>query len=45
VSNGALILAALMLGLVVKPYDLGWVNPNAGIGISKRDFRRITGAS
>jgi hypothetical protein len=45
VSNGALILAAMELGLVVRPYDLGWVNPNAGIGISKRDFRRITGAS
>lgn len=43
VSNGALILAALMLGLVVKPYH-GWLNPNAAIGISKRDFRRITGA-
>jgi hypothetical protein len=45
VSNGALILAALMLGLTVAPYDKeGW-SPNAGIGISKRDFRRITGAS
>jgi hypothetical protein len=43
VSNGALILAALMLGLVVKPYDCCGVNPNAGIGISKRAFRRITG--
>jgi hypothetical protein len=43
VSNGALILAALMLGLVVRPYDCWGVNPNAGIGISKRDFRRITG--
>jgi hypothetical protein len=43
VSNGALILAALMLGLIVRPYD-GWLNPNAAIGVSKRDFRRITGA-
>ncbi|MCK1677763.1 hypothetical protein [Bradyrhizobium sp. 150] len=42
VSNGALILAALMLGLVIKPYR-GWLNPNAAIGISKRDFRRFTG--
>jgi hypothetical protein len=43
VSNGALILAALMLGLIVRPYD-GWLNPNAAIGVSRADFGRITGA-
>jgi hypothetical protein len=32
-----------MLGLVLKPYR-GWLNPNAAIGISKRDLRRFTGA-
>src|SRR5204863_6848975 len=36
VSNGALILAALMLGLAVRPSN-GWLNPNAAIGTSKRD--------
>ena len=44
VSNGALILAALLLGLVVRPYDNDGLNPNAAIGVSRADFRRITGA-
>jgi hypothetical protein len=44
VSNGALILAAMELGLVVRPCD-DWPNPNCRIGISKRDLRRITGVS
>ena len=45
VSNGALILAALLLGLVVRPYDEDrYLNPNAAIGVSKRDYRRIVGA-
>ncbi|MCA1453980.1 hypothetical protein I6F35_12235 [Bradyrhizobium sp. BRP22] len=45
VSNGALILAALMLGLVVEPHRPDWLlSPNADIGISRRDFRRITGS-
>jgi hypothetical protein len=41
VSNGALIAAALFLGLSVEDYPPSWLtSPNARIGISKRDFNR-----
>jgi hypothetical protein len=36
VSNGALIAAAVRLGLVIKPFGI-----NAGIGVSKRDVDRL----
>lgn len=42
VSNGALIAAALTLGLVIDEYLNCWpTSPNAKIGISKRDFKRF----
>ena len=41
ISNGALITAALTLGLVVQPYRRP--SPNAKIGISKRCYKRLVG--
>jgi hypothetical protein len=44
VSNGALLMAALCLDLVIEEYPNCWPSsPNAKIGISKRDFKRLTG--
>jgi hypothetical protein len=41
VSNGALIAAALFLGLAIDEYGNCWpTSPNAKIGVSKRDFSR-----
>jgi hypothetical protein len=41
VSNGALIAAALSLGLAIDEYLNCWpTSPNAKIGISKRDFNK-----
>jgi hypothetical protein len=46
VSNGALIAAALHLGLVIDEYGNCWpTSPNAKIGISKRDFVKLMGYS
>jgi hypothetical protein len=43
VSNGALLMAALCLGLVIEEYPNCWPSsPNAKIGISKYDFKRLT---
>jgi hypothetical protein len=45
VSNGALICAAAFLGYTIKPFGPAWSdNPNAGIGVSRRDLRRIVDA-
>ncbi|MCA6109593.1 hypothetical protein [Bradyrhizobium cenepequi] len=41
VSNGALLLAALLLRLTVEPHRRP--SPNAMIGLSKRDVRKFTG--
>ncbi|UTD28912.1 hypothetical protein [Bradyrhizobium sp. WD16] len=38
ISNGALIVAALSLEFTVRPYR---ASPNAGIGVSQRDLRRL----
>jgi hypothetical protein len=44
VSNGALIKAALRLGLVIDEYLSCFpTSPNAKIGISKRDFVKLVG--
>jgi hypothetical protein len=40
VSNGALIIAALELGLPVEEFPDQWSCPNALIGISLRDYKR-----
>jgi hypothetical protein len=42
ISRGALIVAAVALGLVVQEYP-PWFdnNPNVGIGVSLKDLRRI----
>ncbi len=46
ISNGALIAAALCLGLVIEEYPNCWPSsPNAKIGISRRDFNRLAGMS
>ena len=51
VSNGALIVAALAGGVVVKPFDreaadinarVGSYSPNAAVGVSKRSVDRIS---
>jgi hypothetical protein len=46
ITNGALLAAAFFLGRSIEPHRGSWFppSPNADIGISKRDFRRITGA-
>jgi hypothetical protein len=41
ISNGALITAALLLGLVIQPFRS--LSPNAKIGISKRDYKKLAG--
>ncbi|MET3993354.1 hypothetical protein ABID65_005006 [Bradyrhizobium sp. S3.9.2] len=42
VSNGALLCAALHLGLVIDEYrDRFPTSPNARIGISRRDFKKV----
>jgi hypothetical protein len=46
VSNGALLLAAMCLDLVVEEYRSCWPSsPNAKIGVSGRDLKRLTGWS
>jgi hypothetical protein len=43
ITNGALITAALRLGLVVEEYRDCWPSsPNALIGVRQSDFRRLT---
>jgi hypothetical protein len=44
ISNGALIAAALCLGLVIDEYLSCFpTSPNAKIGISKRDYVKLVG--
>jgi hypothetical protein len=47
VSNGALIAAAVWLGYTVEPRGPIWQpnNPNAGIGVSRRDLKRMLAAA
>jgi hypothetical protein len=46
VSNGALLLAAMCLDLVVEEYRNCWPSsPNAKIGVSRSDLKRLTGWS
>ena len=47
VSNGALIVAALALGLVVEAAGKSWapMNPNCMIGVSEKSLRRMIAAN
>ena len=45
ISNGALIKAALYLGLAVEELSEYWPSPNAVVGIHRGDFKRLVGYS